>query len=749
MPKITIKGFSITVPIQIKDGSTAANLLKACNMPLKKFEFSLGYDFQDKAGIMKVTLGTMTWKNQGAVEEATFDLAFEVEFGKKRRLDEIDLNQPTNELQPVHERRLKMGTPQVSASLMLKIRVDQESGKLLWFKGTIDAGPLAVVGSLELYSPSVIRLIAKRIGLISRKTKPIKLAFGWAAAQGLTMEAQANVILSSDKDVPLAVFNTATYWAGDAYWNACMWNSQCVAVDFIIALSYDPVTQRVGVDRVQLRLAGELTFIVLLQSVLGVTLPSAMNGACAKWMGVLHLFSLDYNPGAMSVHAAGAFSRFGISFMFGFGVGLSGGGFYIDLRLAVSKGCLGIGGSTAYCTGVALDTVGWAAYNEWDGIVKKIKSYGWPKPEDRWSTNLLPAQLRSKYGMGSYAKFVLTHKGITLDINVKARPSVSFIDLRSVLPVLHFRISYISGYLKVDLKIKVWIIYINLNFGMFMGSASWSGGRLIVRPPSFGYFKFAIDCSSAGGSLMGAIRNHAKKTWGWFWFWLADSVFNIFSWIDFKWFKFAFTTTYASLDLNFRFLGITIHLALHFDFVKARNALLGNYGDVASSSSSSMEKHEVDECDVDKDKGWYGHSHDYKYVYSTWWAWAYKYGHDSTCGRYYRRHRHCGRSFWRCGVSTGWWWSRNKYCCWTSTTSHYHGCYYKYKRWGSHAELKHYKYKVTYGKCAPWYASGQRLKYLTSRMSYKNYIMQSEYYCGDRWPNKWHGGGCNHNCQCR
>eukprot|EP00746_Dinoflagellata_sp_MGD_P150154 gnl/MRDRNA2_/MRDRNA2_82076_c0_seq1.p1 gnl/MRDRNA2_/MRDRNA2_82076_c0~~gnl/MRDRNA2_/MRDRNA2_82076_c0_seq1.p1 ORF type:complete len:1863 (-),score=378.80 gnl/MRDRNA2_/MRDRNA2_82076_c0_seq1:156-5372(-) len=721
MPKVSIKGFSITLPIQIAKGSAVANLLSFAQIPLRKFEFSIGYDFKAKEGVMKVTFGKMTWKNKGALEEANFDLAFEVVIGKK------------------------MSLPQVSAALDLKIRVDQESGKLLSFKGEVAASSSAVVGSIELYSPSVLRLLSKRIGLISRKSKPIKLAVGWSQISGMTMEAQANVILSSDKDVPVAVF---TPTAGDSYWDACMLNGACTAVDFILALSYDPRAQKVSIDRLQVRMAGALNYVTLLQSVLGCDLPSAMSGAVGKWLGTINLFSLDYNPAALNVHAAGAVSAANVGMMFAFGVGLNSGGFNIDLRMAVSQGCLGVGTLNS-CTGIVLESVGQPAYNEWDGIVKKIKSYGWPKPEDKWSTNLLPSQLRSKYNMGSYAKFVLTHKGLSLDINVKGRMSVSFIDLKSVLPSVSMRVQYNSGYLKVDVKVGFGsFIKMNVGFGLFMGSASHSNGKLIVKPPSFGYFKFAIDCSAEGGSLMTNLRNHAKKTWGWFWFWFADSVLRIFSWIDFKWFKFEFSTRRAALDLNFRFLGITIHIKLNFDFAKAKKALGGSYGDVASSSSNAMEKHEVDACDVDKDKGSRGHAKDYTYTYSTWWAWGYRYGHDSKCGKYYKRHRHCGYNAWHCGVNKGWWYVRARHCCWSSTSSHYHGCYYKYKKWGRHSELKHFRYKVTYGKCAAWYKSGHRLKYLTSTHSYKNYIMQSEYYCGNRWPSRWHGGGCDHNCNC-
>jgi hypothetical protein len=259
-------GFSITVPITIARGSAVANMLKFAKMGGITFTLGLGFDFKTKKGYVSVSFVQQTWSNLGAIEQMVLDLFFKVEIGKKLAL------------------------PEVGISLDMKIRIDEKSGKYLAFKGTVAASPMTIEGSLELYSPSVLRLVSKRIGLISRKSKPVTVSLGFTpATTQLSFGLQANLILSSDKDVA----NEFTSTAGDTRWDACWKNTKCVAVDFIFAMSVMLSTMVPTIDRVQFRLTGELTFAVLIQSAMGYDLPSSLQGALGKWLGSINLFAFD------------------------------------------------------------------------------------------------------------------------------------------------------------------------------------------------------------------------------------------------------------------------------------------------------------------------------------------------------------------------------------------------------------------------------------------------------------------------
>jgi hypothetical protein len=624
-----IPGFSIALAVVIPKKSAVDTLLNFARIPMRKFELSIAYDFQAKAGSFSIAIPGVTWTNQGNIEEMIISLYFSAVFGKGSRAP----------------------LPSVGCSLSLKMRID--GPKLLQFKGDLAASPAGVSGSVELYSPSVIRIISKRIGLVSTKSKPLKLALSFTAPNIVSLYLQGNLILSSDKDVPEAVFNFAGYHGGDSYWDDCKKRDRCVGVDFILSLS--GTVGAIIIDRAQVRTQGRVNALTLLQSLWGSSVVStSVQGAIDKWLPSILLFSFDYNPLNLAVSCAGALESQNVAMMFAFGVLANSGDYSIAFKMGISTGCLGVG-QERNCNGFLLKSGGRKAIDRWSEIRDNVKAYGW-SGEGEWKDSMLPTKLQTSSKMSTMADFELSSSGIKVEFRSVVQLSLSFVSL-SFLPTAEVDLKYEGGLLKC--KISVYpgsdkdaaMIKFGIEFGIFLGSQNHGGASALMKaiaPTKWDHLKIDVDTKSEGGGLMGVVKQQAKTHLGPFIYWFLNDILNMFGNFRFDWFKFFLSWTQVTIDISFVFAGypVKVYLNLELDFFK--KMFERKFDEPAKDGAKKGASKAQNKCDYDDRAHRNGEylAHDTN-PQLLGFVWASKFhSYDASCGRRryscwkkYKKHR--------------------------------------------------------------------------------------------------------------
>lgn len=478
---------ALNLPMLVSKESIVGTVLGLLNVDTEKVSLHVAYD--DGKVVIDLELNEVEWKpNSGALVSAIFTLSAHVAISKAG-LEELTI----------------VGDTEV------KIKLDDEGEKILDFNGAVSMGKEGISGSIELRSPTNLRLISKRVALISSEDKPSKLSISIAPTQ-MSLGITALVALMAKQDIDPAK-------SGSEVLAQCTsLVRECLAVDLEIAVSVGLPRLVPSIDRFYLKWTGDLSMVNLVTAVTGLDVSDSTRGLLNKFMGVSPIGIIDYNPdgddGAYVKVAGAAQMLSTTNIMFAVQMNLGKSSLDMSFSVGIGRGCLGFGGDAA-CTGIMMQQPEDDAEQmkvRWGTLVQRIKDAHSPDAEEtveEWGRKYMPGVLQKPEGLSSSAIFSIGEEGFSLDLRVKAKLSVGFsAALSEVLPTVDAVVLYKEGSFELQFETSVLGIVSKFDFSVFLGGEGADGD---AQPPSFKKLDFNVDFSGLYQKLKDTVRKFVGK----------------------------------------------------------------------------------------------------------------------------------------------------------------------------------------------------------------------------------------------
>eukprot|EP00421_Protoceratium_reticulatum_P064314 CAMPEP_0168420664 /NCGR_PEP_ID=MMETSP0228-20121227/32889_1 /TAXON_ID=133427 /ORGANISM="Protoceratium reticulatum, Strain CCCM 535 (=CCMP 1889)" /LENGTH=282 /DNA_ID=CAMNT_0008434561 /DNA_START=95 /DNA_END=940 /DNA_ORIENTATION=- len=238
------QGFNFLFPIKVQQGTDIDKMLEFVGIKGRSFTFTVSLTLDPLIVFVGIEFPPME-----------LDLGGPVELFKVGAKMGISIDPESFEINLV---------PYPKVDVELKLRMDETSGSLLHFKGRTDVSPVRVQGRLTVISPSVMRIISKRVALVSTQERPLHLNLAFFLGS-LLLNTQVNAVFSADQDITPGV--QFVEGAGDALYGSCRQRPQCIVAAMQLKVTQAPTLPPV-VEKLQAHMGGGFNLPNLVQAII-------------------------------------------------------------------------------------------------------------------------------------------------------------------------------------------------------------------------------------------------------------------------------------------------------------------------------------------------------------------------------------------------------------------------------------------------------------------------------------------------